>query len=256
VRTISITALKGGVGKTVTAHTLAACFAERGKRVLLLDLDAQRTLSAWLGIDGAAGSVVDVLLDGAALAGVSQPTAFEGVEAIAATPGLSGLDRALSQEPGAEGILRAAVEKAPRGRWDVVLIDTPPGLHLATVNALVAAPELLAPVSCDGASLLGLAELRSTVERVRERVRPDVELRHVLPCNIPRTRLARDVLDTLAARFSRELLPGVRSSARVPECFAHGLSILEHDPNGRAAADYRTAASAVLRRTKSRKAKQ
>lgn len=255
MRALAVAALKGGVGKTVTTHSLAACLAERGRRVLLIDMDAQHTLTAWLGIDGADGSVVDVLLDGASLEQCAQPTGLEHVDAIAAASGLAGLDRAMATEPGSEGVLRAAVERAPRGRWDWLLIDTPPGLHLATVNALVACPELLAPVACDPSSLLGLAELGRTVERVRDRVRPDVELAHVLPCNVPRTRLARDVLDTLGQRFRRELLPAIRSSARVPECLAHGVSILDHDPEGRAAADYRLATAALVKRTRRRKGK-
>ena len=254
MRALTVAALKGGSGKTITAHALAACFAERGRRVLLVDLDAQATLSGWLDLDESGPGVVDVMRGEVALIDAAQSTPIERVEAIPPGAALAAADRDLWSEPGAEGALRAAVRAAPGRRWDVLVLDTPPGLHLPTLAAIVAAPEVVAVLAPDAAGVQGLVELRETVDRLRERIEPRAHLRHLLPCNVPRTRLARDVVDALRQRFDRELLDPIRQSARVPEALAHGVDLLDHDPDGRATADYRAAAAAILKRSPRRKA--
>ena len=240
MRTLSVCALKGGTGKTVTAHSLAACYAEGGRRVLVVDLDPQGSLSIWYGLDREGVTVGDVLRGGDLVDAV-QPTNVEGVDAVAADPRA---ELVTGREVDAR--LRAAV-LALRKRWDVLVIDTPPGVSTLTLAAISAAPEVLAVVNPEGLSLHALAELRDTVDAVAAHgVEGGARLSHVLPCNVPRTRHARDVLDLLAERFPDTLRPVIRSSARVPAAFAFGVSILDHDPDGRPATDYREAAAAIL----------
>jgi chromosome partitioning protein len=168
MRRIAITNEKGGSVKTTTAVSVAAALAEGGRRVLLVDLDGQANATSWLAAEPA-GELLDTLIAGASLATLARPTACLGVDAIAATPRLKAAETALRAEPGAELLLRAALDALPPDRWDYVLMDCPPTLWMSIV-ALVAADELLAPVEPSYLALEGLAAVTGTLGKVHQRL--------------------------------------------------------------------------------------
>jgi chromosome partitioning protein len=215
---------KGGVGKTTTAVNLAICLARRGRSVLAVDCDPQATMTRQLGIDPRAVglTLVDVLA-GRAAADALLIEAAPGVALIAATRELSGVEMALVGELGRERFLADALEPLTE-RYPTIVLDTPPNLGLLTVNALVSADIVLAPVSCeDEASVQGLVELRGTLSKLRRLRDPEPELLTILTRWAP----ARVMSQVIEASLDGLGLPAV---AKVPSRAAVGLAGAEHVP--------------------------
>jgi chromosome partitioning protein len=170
---VTISNQKGGVGKTTTAANLGVLLARHGRRVLVVDVDPQFALTRQIGVEerSLGVNVVDVLA-GRAAAADAIVGAVHGVDFIAAAPALSGIEMSLVGELGRERFLRDALESL-LGDYDDIVIDTPPNLGLLTVNALVVADMVIAPVSAeDDASLHGIREVRRTLGRLAERLGP------------------------------------------------------------------------------------
>ena len=250
-RVISVTNQKGGVGKTTTAVNLAAALAHRGLRVLLIDLDPQGNASTGLGLDIRSGSpgVYEVL--------IGQQTLAETIVAAPENPSLlcapSSLDLAgaeieLVGVPRREHRLREAIDEYRRehpGAFDYVFIDCPPSLGILTVNAFVAAAEVLIPIQCEYYALAGLSQLLHNVDLINGGLNPKLRLTTILLTMYDsRTRLAADVVEQVRTAFPKQTLRTViPRSVRVSEAPSYGRSVIDYDGDSKGALAYVEAAS-------------
>lgn len=238
---ITIASAAGSAGKSATTAALAAILAEQGLRVLVVDLDPQGTATDWLGVD--ANSVAHtsggVLRRRVTLAQAVVDTPVPGVRLLAANRSVDADLVALASETGGEQRLRLALADADA---DVVLIDTPGALGLASVAALVAAHHVLTVTMPTVKEVRGITELQATADAVAEAYNPALSFAGIIPCAVPPAeagRLYSDVMAAIRADFGDLVAPAVRRTTRIPESHAHGQPITRHDPRCAAAADYR-----------------
>ena len=246
-RLMTIANQKGGVGKTTTAVNLAASLAQHGSQVLVIDLDPQGNASTALDVDHRAGvpSVYDVLVDDRALADVVQPAGeMPGLFCVPATIDLAGAEIELVPVVARELRLARALRGFDTSHLDYVFVDCPPSLGLLTVNALVAAEEVLLPIQCEYYALEGVQQLLNTAELVRVNFNPGLHVSTVLLTMYDgRTRLASDVADDVRAHFGPSVLQTIiPRSVRVSEAPSRGQSVISYDPGSSGAIAYTEAA--------------
>jgi len=239
---------KGGVGKTTTAVNLGACLAEAGARVLLVDLDPQGNATTGIGVDRSDVKVgtYEVLIGSPAADAIIR-TQVAGLDLLPSTIDLAGAEVELVSAFARETKLRQGIEPL-RGRYDFVLIDSPPSLGLLTVNALAAADEVLVPIQCEYYALEGLGQLLRTLDLVRDGVNPGLTVGGVvLTMFDARTKLAEQVVSEVRAHFGdavfRNVIP---RSVRLSEAPGFGKPIIVYDPSSRASTAYRDLAREVL----------
>ncbi len=244
---------KGGVGKTTTTVNVAVALAQHGLRVLVIDLDPQGNASTALAIEHQRGtaSSYDALVDGVPLADIAQESGeAPHLLVVPATIDLAGAEIELVSVVARENRLRKALNAFDRihgtgeDRLDYVLIDCPPSLGLLTLNALVAADELLLPIQSEYYALEGVGQLLETVELVRQNLNPGLEISTVLLTMYDaRTRLSAAVADEVRQHFGdRVLRTAVPRSVRVSEAPSFGQSVMTYDPASPGALSYREAA--------------
>ena len=246
-RVMTIANQKGGVGKTTTAVNLAAALVQHGLRVLVLDLDPQGNASTALDVEHHAGvpSVYDVLVDGRPLAEVVQPAGdMPGLYCVPATIDLAGAEIELVPVVARELRLVRALRAFDMSQLDYVFVDCPPSLGLLTLNALVAAEEVLLPIQCEYYALEGVQQLLNTAELVRVNFNPGLHVSTVLLTMYDgRTRLASDVADDVRAHFGTSVLHTIiPRSVRVSEAPSRGQSVITYDPASSGAIAYMEAA--------------
>lgn len=250
MRTLAVTNQKGGSGKTTAAVNLAAALAERGRSVLLVDLDPQASASLWYGVPDTGRALFDALTERGSLAAAAQKTSTSGVELVPAGSWLVGVEKALAGEVGAEAILRRRIAALPETRWDFVILDCPPALGLLTVGALTAARELLVPVEAHVMALAGLAHLLQTVEVVRERLNAGLSLTGLLASRVDgRTRHSLEVVEDLRERFGSLVLETViHENVALAEAFSFARPITVYKSRSRGAQDFRALAAELEER--------
>lgn len=251
-RIIAIANQKGGVGKTTTAINLAACLAEAGKKILLIDCDPQGNATSGLGIDKdhLENSIYEVLLDECGIRQAMQ--AVDEVENLTVLPSnvnLAGAEVELLEVEDKEYILSNTVDYI-RDDYDYILIDCPPSLNILTVNAMTMADSVLVPIQCEYYALEGISQLIHTVELVQERLNPDLTIDGVVfTMYDARTNLSADVVasvrENLNTKVYNTIIP---RNVRLAEAPSHGLPIHLYDSRSSGAESYRNLAREVIER--------
>lgn len=248
-RIVALANQKGGVGKTTSTVNLAAALAEQGADVLVIDLDPQGNASTALGVDHRLGvtGVYEVLIDGVALAeAVTTCPEIPELKVVPATIDLVGAEIELVSTVAREDRLSRALQNYldAGAEPDFILIDCPPSLNLLTLNALVAADEVLIPIQCEYYALEGLGQLRKTVDRVQAYLNRTLMVSAILLTMADaRTQMSGQVAEEVRARFGEAVLPtAIPRAAWLSEAPSHGQTVLSYDPNSVAADAYRAAA--------------
>ena len=251
-RIIALCNQKGGVGKTTTTINLAAALAEYGRRVLVVDFDPQGAASVGLGVNphGLDDTVYTLLMDrNAQLADIVRPTAVEGLDVLPANIDLSAAEVQLVGEVARESVLSRALRPA-EADYDVILVDCQPSLGLLTVNALTAAHGVLIPLECEFFALRGVALLIETVEKVRDRLNPRLQIDGIVgTMHDPRTLHSREVLARVREAFGDQLLHTViHRTVKFPDSSVAAEPITTYAPNHPGAVAYRQLARELVAR--------
>ncbi len=246
--TIAVANQKGGVGKTTTAVNLSAALVERGRSVLLIDLDPQMNTTSGLGLrETVEGGTYDALLENIPIERLVVAT-NAGVALLAASPELAGAEVELVPQMAREFRLRRALEPV-LAQYDFIMIDCPPSLGLLTVNALAAADEVLVPVQCEYLALEGLGQLTQTLDLVRRNLNQKLHLRGLLLTMFDaRTNLSQQVVDEVRRHFPQTFATVIPRSVRLSEAPSYGKTILAYDSSSRGAKAYRDLAAEILAR--------
>ncbi|MEG1875649.1 MAG: AAA family ATPase [Angelakisella sp.] len=198
---IAIANQKGGVGKTTTAMSLGAALAKRGKQVLLIDLDAQGSLSSYLGYDGTGSTVFELLLGNGLPSDCIRYSEAEGLDYIPATITLANADMVLVTAMNREMKLKRALSAAVFAKYEYILIDCLPSLGILTVNAFAAASSVLIPVQTQKFALDGMGSLLNTLQLVREQLNPELRLEGIVRTMVKRTNMSKAVADKLLENY-------------------------------------------------------
>jgi chromosome partitioning protein len=249
MRIFAVANQKGGVGKTTTTTSLGAAIAEKGKRVLVVDLDPQGNATTGLGVDGRMfeRSMYDVLLNDVPIVDIVEPTGFNNLFVAPATLDLAGVEQELTAVISRELRLKRALESV-EGDFDYVFIDCPPSLGLITINAFAAATDIMVPVQTEFYALEGLTQLQKIVDLVQKNLNPSLKIsKVVLTMYDQRIMLSQDVAIEVGKYFQDALCDTrIPRTVRLAEAPSFGQPITVFDPNSKGAKAYRKLAEEIL----------
>lgn len=250
-RIIAICNQKGGVGKTTTALNLAAALAEFGRKVLVVDFDPQGALSISIGAEhNSVPTIYDLMMDASMDPREAiQQTTVDGLDIIPANIDLSAAEMSLVTEMGRERVLDVVLKKVAAD-YDVILIDCQPSLGLLTVNALTAAHGVLIPMATEYFALRGVALLMQTIEKVKSRTNPIIEVDGIIPTMYDaRTLHSKEVLDRLREAFGKQVFQTmVGRTVKFPDATVARKPITEFDSKSQGADSYRNLARELVAR--------
>lgn len=250
-RIIGIANQKGGVGKTTTAINLSACLAERGKKVLLIDMDPQGNSTSGFGInkEEVENTTYELLIGECGLEDCLIKNVIDNLDIIPANVNLSGAEIELIGIEKKEFILRRKIESI-RNNYDFVIIDCPPSLNMLTINAMTTADSILVPIQCEYYALEGLSQLMHTITLVKKRLNPYLEMEGVVFTMFDaRTNLSLQVVENVKDNLKQNIYKTViPRNVRLAEAPSHGLPITLYDSKSAGAEGYRQLAQEVIDR--------
>ena len=252
-RIISVANQKGGVGKTTTTVNLGASLAFVGKKILLVDSDAQGNATSGMGIrkPDVTHDIYDVLVNEVPIQDAIYPTSRENLDIVPATLQLAGAEIELTSMMARESRLKMALNEV-KDQYDFILIDCPPSLGHLTINAFTASDSILIPVQCEYYALEGLSQLLNTVRLVQKHFNPELEIEGVLLTMYDaRTNLGAEVVEEVRRYFQEKVYDTIiPRNIRLSEAPSHGLSIIDDDIRSKGAEVYQALAKEVLTREK------
>ena len=250
-RVIAISNQKGGVGKTTTAINLSACLAEKGKKVLTIDMDPQGNATSGLGIekDKVENTSYKLLLGETTIEQAVTPSIMEGLSVIQSERGLAGAEIELIGIEKKEYILKKEVDKV-REEYDFIIIDCPPSLNTLTVNAMTTADTVIVPIQCEYYALEGLSDLMYTIELVKSRLNEKLEIEGIVfTMYDARTCLSLQVVENVKDNLNQNIYKSIiPRNVRLAEAPSHGQPINMYDTKSAGAEGYRELAAEVIER--------
>lgn len=250
-RIIAVANQKGGVGKTTTSINLAACLAEKGKKVLAVDMDPQGNLTSGLGVDkdSVEKSIYELIIGEVDIKEVINKEVLENLDIIPTSIDLSAAEIELIGVDDKEYILRNAIDQV-KDQYDFVIIDCPPSLSMLTINAMTTADSVIVPIQCEYYALEGLSQLIHTVELVKDRLNSKLEIEGVVfTMYDARTNLSLQVVenvkDNLQQNIYKTIIP---RNIRLAEAPSYGLPINKYEPKSTGAESYMRLADEVIER--------
>ncbi len=250
-RIIAIANQKGGVGKTTTSINLSACLAEAGKKVLTIDIDPQGNTTSGLGIDKEQkmNTVYELLIGACEIEDIILKNVFDNLDIIPSNVDLAGAEIDLIGIENREYVLKNNIDKI-RDNYDFIIIDCPPSLTMLTVNAMTTADTVLVPIQCEYYALEGLSQLIHTINLVKKRLNPDLEMEGVVfTMYDARTNLSLQVVENVKANLKQTVYKTIiPRNVRLAEAPSHGLPINLYDSKSAGAESYRLLAEEVINR--------
>lgn len=248
-RIIAIANQKGGVGKTTTAINLSACLAEKGKKVLAIDMDPQGNMTSGLGVDkdSVEKTVYGLIIGEAQIEEIICKEVLENLDVLPTNIDLSAAEIELIGIENKEYIIKNEVEKV-KENYDFIIIDCPPSLSMLTINAMTTADSVLVPIQCEYYALEGLSQLIHTIELVKERLNSNLEIEGVVfTMYDARTNLSLQVVENVKDNLNQNIYKTIiPRNIRLAEAPSYGMPINQYDPKSSGAESYRLLADEVI----------